>query len=102
MYKLEYLPAARRDMVSIVRYIARELGNVSAAERLALELTSAADNLSKFPYASPVHIPIRPLEYEYRKVSVRNYLLFYRVDEARKLVTVARVVYAGRDYERLL
>ena len=102
MYNVEYLPAARRDMVSIVRYIAAELGNPAAAERLAAELTDAADSLSEFPYASPVHIPLRPLDYEYRKLSVRNYLLFYRVDEARKLVTVARVIYAGRDYGRLL
>ena len=83
MYKLEYLPVARKDMLEIVRYISRELQNPDAADRLAVEL-------------------IRPLKHEYRKILVQNYLMFYWVDEEKKLVTVARVVYAKRDYGRLL
>ena len=34
MYKLEYLPVARKDMLEIVRYISRELQNPDAADRL--------------------------------------------------------------------
>ena len=47
-------------------------------------------------------MPIRPLKHEYRKLRVRNYLVFYWVDEERKLVTVARMIYARRNYEGLL
>ena len=72
MYKLEYLPVARKDSVL------------------------------SFPYAPPAYQPIRPLKHEYRKILVQNYLMFYWVDEEKKLVTVARVVYAKRDYGRLL
>ena len=35
LYKLEYLPVARKDMLEIVRYISRELQNPDAADRLA-------------------------------------------------------------------
>ena len=42
MYKLEYLPVARKDMIEIVRYISRELQNPDAADRLAVELVNAA------------------------------------------------------------
>ena len=38
MYNLEYLPAARNDMLEIVRYISWKLKNPDAAERLADEL----------------------------------------------------------------
>ena len=31
-YKLEYLPAARKDMLEIVRYISRDIGNPYAAK----------------------------------------------------------------------
>lgn len=41
MYKLEYLPVARKDMLEIVRYISRELQNPDAADRLAVELIDA-------------------------------------------------------------
>lgn len=102
MYKLEYLPIARQDMVEIVRYISRDLQNPTAAERLASELVEAAEGFVRFPYAQPVYLPIRPLKHEYRKLLVRNHLLLYCVDEEKKLVTVARVIYAKRDYGRLL
>ena len=102
MYKLEYLPVARRDMIEIVRYISQELQNPTAADQLAMELIEAGDSIPKFPYANPAFIPIRPLKHEYRKLLVQNYFMFYWVDEVKKLVTVARVVYARRDYKRLL
>lgn len=102
MYKLEYLPVARKDMLEIVRYISGELQNPDTAARLAVELVDAAESVLTFPYATPAYQPIRPLKHEYRKIFVQNYLMFYWVDEEKKLVTVARVVYAKRDYGRLL
>ena len=101
-YKLEYLPVAQRDMIEIVRYISEELKNPIAADRLEVELVGAAESVLTFPYALPVYQPIRSLKHEYRKILVRNFLIFYWVDEEKKLVTVARVVYAKRDIGRLL
>ncbi len=102
MYKLEYLPVALKDMLEIVRYISLELHNPDVANRLAVELVNAAESILTFPYVTPAYQPIRPLKHEYRKILVRNYLIFYWVNEERKLITVARVVYAKRDYNRLL
>ena len=53
MYKLEYLPVARKDMLEIVRYISGELQNPDAAARLAVELVDAAESVLTFPYATP-------------------------------------------------
>ena len=91
MYNLEYLPVALQDMVAIVRYISRELGNPAAADRLATELIDAGDSIPKFPYMNPPY-----------KVLVQNYFIFYWVDEEKKLITIARVVYAKSDYDPLL
>lgn len=99
---MEYLPVARQDMIDIARYISRELNNPVAADRLAVELIEAGDSIPVFPYANPAYIPIRPLKHEYRKLLVENYLMLYWVDEEKKLVTVARVIYAKRDYDLLL
>ena len=97
MYKLEYLPSALRDMTEIARYIGEELKSPAAAEKLAEELIEAAERTAAFPYANPVYVPIRQLKREYRKRAVKNYLIFYYVDEERKTVTVARVIYARRE-----
>ena len=102
MYKLEYLPIAIEDVKDIARYISRELLNPAAAKDLAAEMTAATATLEEFPYANAAYQPIRPLKHEYRKLLVKNYIMFYSVDEKTKTVTIARVIYARRDYEKLL
>lgn len=101
MYQLEYLPVAMQDMMEIARYISHNLSNPVAAEQLANEMVSAVDRLMEFPYSNATHSTIKPLKREYRKLIVKNYLLLYWVDESDKKVTVARVVYGRRDYEKL-
>lgn len=102
MYKLEYLPIARQDMIGIARYIARELANPDAAEKLTVALIEVAEGIPSFPYANPAFYPIKLLKHEYRKLLVHNYHLFYWIKEETKIVTVARVIYARRDHEKLL
>jgi len=102
VYKLEYLPSAQQDLKDIVSYVAKELANPTAAERLAQAFYDAGEQIAEFPYADPAYTPLRPLIHEYRKHIVRNYLMFYWVNEQKKCVTIARVIYARRDYRRIL
>lgn len=87
--------------MEIVRYISGDLQKPAAADRLAMELVNAAESVLTFPYALP-RITNPSVECEYRKILVQNFLMFYWVDEEKKLVTVARVVYAKRDVAKLL
>ena len=102
MYNVEYLLSAVQDMVEIVTYIARELNNPSAAERIAERLAEAGESLRDFPYVQPAYTPLRPLKHEYRKLLIENYMMLYWVTETEKRVTIARVVYARRNYAKLL
>ena len=102
MYRLEFLPIARRDMIEIVRYISEDLNNPAAALNLANEMIKKADNLKEFPYINMIHQTLKQLKYEYRKQAVKNYFLFYWVEETPiKLVTIARVIYARRNFDEL-
>ena len=101
MYKLEYLLVAQRDMVEIVRYISGKLQKPDAADCLVMELVNVAERVITFSYALPAYQPIRLLKREYRKILVQNFLMFYWVDEEKKLVTVARVMYAKRDIRQI-
>lgn len=98
MYKVEYLPSALNDMSGIIGYIGKELADRAAADRLAEKFVESAEGLGDFPYAYPVYVPVKPLKNEYRKAVIDNYLMFYRVDEAAKTVTVSRVIYGKRNY----
>lgn len=102
MYELEYLPSALKDMTEIIRYISRELNNPTAADNLAVEFTKSADRLKDFPYSNKLYTPIRPLKNEYRKCIVNNYIMFYSVNENKKTVTIYRVIYAKRDYDKII
>jgi len=102
MYQLEFLPIARQDMIDIARYISHELLNPTAAEKLADEMVDAAESLTEFPHINAVHNSIKPLKKEYRKQIVKNYVMFYWIDEKERKVIIARVIYARRDYEELL
>lgn len=101
-YKLEFLPIAKKDMTDIVLYISKDLQNPDAADRLARKFIETVETLLTFPYAAPAYQPIRPLKHEYRKIAVQNYLMLFWINEKDKTVTIARVIYAKRDYGRLL
>ena len=95
-YKVEVQPLALRDMEEIVSYVAGELKNPPAAQRLAEALVAGMESLAHLPSRCPTHVPMRPLRHEYRKLGVGNYLVFFRVSEKEEVVTVARVLY-GRS-----
>lgn len=102
MYKLSYLPLANRDIADAVNYIADEL----FAPKAALDLLDAFDmsisRLKDFPYSCRVYQPVKPLEQEYRIMPVKNYTVFYTVDEQKKLVEITRVIYTKRYFENQL
>ena len=89
-------------MTEIVRYISHILLNPAAAEKLAEEMVDAAEKLTDLPHIYAIHQSIKPLKKEYRKLNVKNYIIFYWIDEKEKRVTIARVIYARRDFEKLL
>ncbi|MDE6658635.1 MAG: type II toxin-antitoxin system RelE/ParE family toxin [Eubacterium sp.] len=97
MYKLEFLPVAKNDMLEIVKYISDELKNPAAASKLAEKFISSAEKVCDFPYLNHVYTPLKPLGLEYRRIIVNNYLMFYTVDEETKKVTIMRVIYARRN-----
>ena len=109
MYDIRYLPLVKQDMVNIVSYISHELLNPQAANDLADEfiegidkLAEGIDKLAEFPYIHPMYYPPKPLIYEYRKRVVKNYIVFYRVDEDKKKIVISRVIYQRRNYNSLL
>lgn len=102
MYKVQFLPVAKNDLTEIAGYISAELNAPDAALKLAEKIVQGTQRLSEFPYSYHVYTPIRPLTQEYRRLRVENYLVFYCVDEAEKTVTVMRIIYAKRDFEKLI
>ena len=98
-YKVEVQPQALRDMTEIVTYIADDLKNPGAAERLAERLVHAIESLTRLPSRCPLYLPSRPLRREYRRLRVESYLVLFTMSEKDEVVTVARVLYAKRELD---
>ncbi len=101
-YTLEYLPQVKKDMDEIAAYVGVKLGNPEAADRLINEMLDKAEALVDMPYKYSVYISRFPLKFEFRKIIVGSYAMFYYVDDVKNLITVARVIYAKRDIDNFL
>ena len=102
MHKLIFRPEAESDLREIIRFYTVERNNPAFADRLTDEIEEAVERLREYPYANPVLLSPFRFRHEYRKILVRDYLIFYRINQQRKTVIVSRVLYAKMDYERYL
>jgi toxin ParE1/3/4 len=96
--KVVYGERARRDIAEIYDTIA--LRNRDAAQRVEDLIRSTCEGLAHFPYAS-----IATDEVNIRRLPLVRYpyTIFYRVDSARRLGEIARVIHGARirDLRRL-
>lgn len=100
VWQLFYSPLSRSDLDEIFRHIAEELENPAAARETIDAILSGAEMLEGFPHAGSVVRGLPPGIGEYRFLTVRNWLIFYRLSEPR--VFVDRILYRRREYIDLL
>lgn len=99
-HKILYSKESRRDLDEIWDYIASELQNPIAAERIVNSIMDAVDQLVDFAEMGAPLTSVADVESDYRFLVTGNYLTFYRVYENE--VFVDRVLYGRRDYLRVL
>lgn len=95
MYKIEYLPLARADVLDAVRYLASVLEAPQAAADLLDELEGTVERLSQFPYAHELYFTNRPMRDEIRKVPIKGFVLYYAVFQDR--VEIRRFLHGRRN-----
>lgn len=90
-YRVILSKPSLRDLGRIARYIAPD--NPSAAERVGLELVDLAESLNALPLRGA---PLRS-RLGVRRLVSEPYLVLYRVDEARRVVSVLRFWHANQN-----
>lgn len=101
-YKLRITNDAKCDIDDIISYIANELKNPIAADNLLTEIELSFDTISYNPFAFPLCNDKRLRDGGYRKINVKNYIVFYRVDELNSIVYIMRVIYGRRNYTEII
>ncbi|MBO5169418.1 MAG: type II toxin-antitoxin system RelE/ParE family toxin [Oscillospiraceae bacterium] len=97
-YEIRIFPTAKQDLLDVIDYL-NTLSRDSALkcyDRLVSEIAS----LSTMPERCPRPRDLALAAKGYRYLVVGNYLLFYVV--AGNTVQIRRILYARRDYKKLL
>ena len=100
MNNLHFSEEAQNDLLEIKTYIAEELLNPSAALATVSRITKT---LRIFHNPSALGAPLSSIvdiESDYRIIVSGNYISFYRAYDSE--VYVDRILYARRDYMRIL
>ena len=65
-------------------------------------LEKAMAGLSDMPQRCPLVADERLSQMGYRKLPVKNYIMFFSIDEKNNVVDVERILYGRRDWLRIL
>ena len=100
MIRVSFSREARKDLVSIHRYISEELQNPQAANRMMHALRSAAEELQLFPRRGRPLDALISVHTGYRYLPCENYCIFYLENEEN--VMIVRILHQRQDYLRAL
>lgn len=97
-YKIEYTFKAKHDLEDIYTYIEKEFKYIDYAKNTIKCIKDFIDSLKI--------VPKRFSEYNvgiwknkgYRKGIIKNYAVFFRVDDKNLIVEIDRIVYSSREY----
>lgn len=97
-YKLRFLPLFEDDLNRAIDYIAFELENPEAAERLADCVQAAIRERLPYAEAFEAYPSTRERQYPYYRIYVKNYIVFYVV--IGDVMEVRRLLYRRSDLKQ--
>lgn len=101
-YNVELSIQAKEDYKGIIRYIKYKLLEPNIAERYA-ELIKNEINTLKYNSQKFAIIDYDMIKkYKFRKLIIKNYIAFYRINEDEKIVNVERILYGATDWKNKL
>ena len=100
-YEVVFATNALRDLNDIFYYISHSLKETQTANRMRKSLEDAAQSLNVFPERYPVFEREPWKSQNIRKLSVKRYIILYRVQHRNQTVEILRIVYGGRDIDSM-
>ena len=99
-YRLIVLPEAQKDIRGIILYIARELMAPQAALNLQDEFQKEINSLANMPKRIKTVDEQPWKDAGIRKTRVKNYYIYFIVDDDEMAIKVNAVIYVGMDQSR--
>ena len=102
IFQIRIMKPAQTDIREIHRYISDELHNPSAAARRISLIDKAIQSLKQNPARFPLVKDRYLASIGFRMTIVKSHLVFFTINEDESIVSIMRVLYARRDWVRLL
>ncbi len=101
-YKIVRTDKADEQLREIIFYIADDSGNVDIALNYLDTIEMAINRLVEFPLSgsNPKYSILR--KQGYKVLIVERHLVFYKVNESEKIVTIYAVVDGRQEYKNLI
>ena len=96
MYKIIFLPEAKNDLGLVRQYLSLYYKNT--AKTFFGLLKKSIDTLKENPCMYQ-KFPERPL---YRRLVIRDYLVFYKVNDIKNAIEIHRILHSSREIERYI
>lgn len=96
-YKVHITRYALEQMSEIKQYISNELLAPQAAKDLLASMKKTIVSLESLPFRNPFVVEEKWRKLGIRKVVVKNFFIYYWVDEEKNIVYITAVVYGKRD-----
>ncbi len=97
-YRVDVSEPAENDLRDIVRYISAQLAAPLTAVQMITSMENAFTGLMDTPHKYPLVADERLASMGYRKLVVKNYIVFFIINEKDRTVGVERILYARRDW----
>ncbi|MCL2445219.1 MAG: type II toxin-antitoxin system RelE/ParE family toxin [Oscillospiraceae bacterium] len=101
-YNIVLTASFYKDAEEISHYITYRLGAPKAAERLVADAYQSIKSLANSPCSGRVFTLSDGTSTVYRRINIRNYALFYSVDERTNTVYIQRFIYGRRNLDQIL
>jgi len=102
VYKVSTSHRAQNDMLEIGKYIATQLHAPESASKLLDDMENEIADLNTMPKRFALVSDERLAQMGIRSVPVKNYSIFYTVDEQEESVIIISVMYSKRNWANLL
>jgi plasmid stabilization system protein ParE len=102
MYTLVFSKIIHEDIDSSYTYIKKTLEAPWAAENLIKEIIEKLNYIKETPYTRPLVPEDYLASLGIRSIKIKNYVLYYTVDEKNENINLIRFFYNKRDWIKLL
>lgn len=101
-YKILRTDKAEEQLRKIIFYIADDSGDVNIALNYLDKIEVSINRLQEFPWSGSVPRYSILKKQGYRVIIVERHLVFYKVNEADRLVIIYAIVDGRREYRNLI